>query len=111
MKDFSTLGARIRALRGTRSQAEYASIFGVDRTTLGSWENNQYTPAVHLLVMMAKLGGVSLDWLCSNEDNISYDDELTAASSRWKKVVFLAVERKIDPSVIKSFVMKMDSYS
>lgn len=105
MKDFSTLGSRIRALRGKRLQAEYSSIFGIDRTTLGSWEKNRHVPNINILVMMAKLGGVSLDWLCANEGNISYDDELAANSMRWKKIAVLAIENNVEISTVKDFIL------
>lgn len=107
MNNFSTLGSRIRALRGKRSQAEYSSIFDVDRTTLGAWENNRHFPNVNILIMMAKLGGVSLDWLCSNDSNISYYDELAANKSQWKKVVSLAIDNNVDFSAVKSFILGM----
>lgn len=57
------LGDKIRTVRGTLTQKEFAEKLGVDNTTLASWEIGRREPDLDSLTMIADISGVSLDWL------------------------------------------------
>ena len=48
------------------SQMELADRLGVSRQAVSRWESGDTTPTMDKLKSLAKLYGVSLDWLCSD---------------------------------------------
>lgn len=48
------------------SQMELANQLGVSRQAVSRWESGDTTPTMDKLKTLAKLYGVSLDWLCSD---------------------------------------------
>ena len=48
------------------SQMELADRLGVSRQAVSRWESGDTTPSVDKLKTLAKIYGVSLDWLCSD---------------------------------------------
>ena len=48
------------------SQMELAERLGVSRQAVSRWESGDTTPTMDKLKALAKLYGVSLDWLCSD---------------------------------------------
>ncbi len=62
-----TLGKRLRILRKDKSQLEFATLIGVDRTTLSSWENDRREPDLNMLSYIANMFDVSIDWLAGNK--------------------------------------------
>lgn len=61
----TTLGSRIRRARETAGlgQAEFARKIGVTPTNVWKWEMGHRDPKLRRLVDIAKLLGVSVDWL------------------------------------------------
>lgn len=60
---FSTLGKRIRYLRGTKKAAEYAEKLGVHANTLLNYERGERPPNSNFLVKLCHLEQVNADWL------------------------------------------------
>ena len=52
--------------RAGLSQMELADRLGVSRQAVSRWESGDTTPSVDKLKTLAKIYGVSLDWLCSD---------------------------------------------
>ncbi len=52
--------------RAGLSQMELADRLGVSRQAVSRWESGDTTPTMDKLKALAKLYGVSLDWLCSD---------------------------------------------
>ncbi|MEI3064219.1 MAG: helix-turn-helix transcriptional regulator [Oscillospiraceae bacterium] len=48
------------------SQMELAERLGVSRQAVSRWESGDTTPTMDKLKALAKIYGVSLDWLCSD---------------------------------------------
>ena len=48
------------------SQMELANQLGVSRQAVSRWESGVTTPSVDKLKTLARIYGVSLDWLCSD---------------------------------------------
>lgn len=48
------------------SQMELAERLGVSRQAVSRWESGDTTPTMDKLKSLAKIYGVSLDWLCSD---------------------------------------------
>lgn len=61
--DSKNLGRRLRALRGKQSQAALASLLGVSQEDISRFESGNRIPAVPLLVRLAEMHRVTLDWL------------------------------------------------
>ena len=61
MKNF--LPERLRELRGSLSQCEFASKIGVKQTSYSSWERGVKDPAAQTLALISSTFGVSADWL------------------------------------------------
>ena len=64
----NVLPDRLRALRGTESQAEFASKIGVKQTSYSSWERGVKDPAAQTIVKIASTFGVTTDWLLGLSD-------------------------------------------
>jgi len=57
------VGERIRAVRGKRTQTEFAKILGVKKQNYISRYERGRIPSPDLLVRVASLGRISTDWL------------------------------------------------
>jgi phage repressor protein C with HTH and peptisase S24 domain len=63
----SEIGARIEVVRGSASQADFASEMGVSTQTLGRYERGDRPPDLDFLVAMREKRGISADWLISGQ--------------------------------------------
>ncbi len=61
------VGERIRAVRGKRTQTEFAKAIGVKKQNYISRYERGRIPAPDLLVQIAKTGRVSIDWLLTGK--------------------------------------------
>ena len=100
----STLGKKIKALRGKESQLKFGARLGVDRTTVGSWEIGRHEPCIDILKEIAKIGGVSVDWLCSTVDELTYEEERRLQDHSWHPLIHYANTYEIDPNKILSLL-------
>ena len=64
------LGTRIQELRGALgwSQVELAKRLGVAKQTVSNWENENIQPSIEMLIRLAKLFGVTTDYLLGLEN-------------------------------------------
>ncbi len=69
------LNQRIRELRTARklNQVELAKLLGVSKQSVSNWENDNIQPSIEMLIKIAKLFGVSTDYLLGLEDVDSID--------------------------------------
>lgn len=63
------LGARLRQLRGTLSQSEFARKIGVKQTSYSGWESELKVPAATVIAQIATTIGVSADWILGVTDD------------------------------------------
>ncbi len=74
MSEFSSedLGQRILNLRIKKkmSQEDLAEKVGTTRTTLSKWECGNSEPGASQLISIAKVFGVSIDYLCGNDEGV-----------------------------------------
>ena len=63
-------GDRIKTIRKAfgMTQKEFAETVGSTQGTVSSYERNQGNPTMDVLVKIAELGNVTLDWLCGISD-------------------------------------------
>ena len=71
----STLGERIRKVRGSISQEKFGDMLEVNRTTVGSWEIGRHEPDLELLIKISRFGNVSMDWLTGFATNKEIEHE------------------------------------
>ena len=64
----ATLSERLRELRGTTSQCEFAAKIGVKQTSYSSWERGVKDPAAQTVAQISSTFGVSADWLLGLSD-------------------------------------------
>lgn len=66
----STFGERLRSLRNERKlhQSQFADIFGLSSSAIGSYERNEREPAYRQLIEFANYYNVSLDYLLGRTD-------------------------------------------
>lgn len=64
------LGCRINELRCALgwSQTELAKRMNISKQTVSNWENDNIQPSIEMLVKMAKIFGVTTDYLLGLED-------------------------------------------
>lgn len=101
----STLGNHIKAIRGNESQLKFGERLGVDRTTVGSWEIGRHEPSIDILKEIAKIGGVSVDWLCGAIDDLSYEDEQLFKNPKWHPLIKYAENNGLEPNKILSLLI------
>lgn len=72
------IGERITQLRKQQnlSQDELAKKVGVSRTIIGNYERNANTPSIEVLLKLAKVFNVSVDFLIGEGELSSYDKEV-----------------------------------
>jgi transcriptional regulator with XRE-family HTH domain len=61
------VGERIRAVRGKRTQTEFAKTIGVRKQNYISRYERGRIPSPDLLVQIAKTGRVTIDWLLTGK--------------------------------------------
>ena len=61
--DSKHLGRRLKALRGKQSQAALASLLGISQEEISRFESGNRVPGVPLLIRLAEVHRVTLDWL------------------------------------------------
>lgn len=61
------VGERIRAVRGKRTQTEFAKALGVKKQNYISRYERGRIPSPDLLVRIAEMGRVSIDWLLTGK--------------------------------------------
>lgn len=72
------IGERIMQLRkrDNLSQSELAGKIGASRTIVGNYERNANTPSIDMLVKMARVFNVSVDYLIGEGQMASFDKEV-----------------------------------
>lgn len=72
------IGERIMQLRkrDNLSQSELASKIEASRTIVGNYERNANTPSIDMLVKIAKVFNVSVDYLIGEGQMASFDKEV-----------------------------------
>lgn len=70
----STLGERIKQIRGKLSQAEFAEKTGINKSTLGRYERNVNKPDTASINAICKIFKVNSSWLLTGEGRAFFDD-------------------------------------
>lgn len=66
--DLKAVGARVRALRGSVMQDEFAPKVGISQGQLSKIESGKMAPTLDMLVKLANRFGKSLDWIVTGQD-------------------------------------------
>lgn len=102
--DASSVGKRIRFLRGDLSQAAFAERVGVSRAALANYETGRTAPKASIIEAISEASGVSTEFLASGKVNdveqlavslgmgSNTADQLTA--DEWAVIRILAVSKK-----------------
>jgi transcriptional regulator with XRE-family HTH domain len=61
--DLKEIGERIKYIRGNLTQKEFADILNTKQNYISRYEKGERIPSLSLLIKIAELGNVSLDWL------------------------------------------------
>jgi transcriptional regulator with XRE-family HTH domain len=61
--DRTTLGDRIKLVRGNKTQAEFALLIGRRKDKVITYEANVDTPSLLTLSKIAKIGNTTVEWL------------------------------------------------
>ena len=71
--DTLMIGTQIKKIRtkNKMNQKSFAEKIGINQSTLSSYENGNAMPSVDVLLQIAKVFNISLDWLCGISDNYS----------------------------------------
>ena len=85
----NVLADRLRALRGSMSQTDFALKLGVKQTSYSSWERGIKDPLAQTLAQIANTLGVSADWLLGLSDVRDYTNSAapTVAPPQTKKII------------------------
>lgn len=73
--DPTSIGERIRFVRGDLSQIEFGDMLGAPRSTVRRWERGLATPSNEILVRFMDLLHVDLLWLFSGKGKPYLDDQ------------------------------------
>lgn len=63
----TSIGYRIRYIRGYLGQLEFAKELGIKRNTASAYENNSIIPSGKVLLKFYKKFNVNINWLLSGE--------------------------------------------
>lgn len=98
------IGERIIQLRKQQnlSQDELAKKAGVSRTIIGNYERNTNTPSIEVLLKLAKVFNVSVDYLIGegdlaalNKDLLKRIEEIEKLDQETKKHLFFLIDAVI----------------
>jgi transcriptional regulator with XRE-family HTH domain len=66
----TTFASRLKQLRTERdlTREEFAGIFGISRTTIWRYENEENTPPIDFVMRVSAAFNVSADWLAGRTD-------------------------------------------
>lgn len=62
------IGERIRTVRGTRTQQQFAEELGIDRATLANYEKGRRTPNYKILKKISDISGIGVPTLVFGEE-------------------------------------------
>ena len=63
----STLGSRIRQIRGTESQEVFAARVGISKGSIGGYERDENSPSVDVILKICSVTGTSVQWLVTGK--------------------------------------------
>ncbi len=63
----TSIGDRVRYIRSSLEQPEFAKEIGVTRNTVSGYENNNIIPSGKALLQMHEKFGININWLLSGE--------------------------------------------
>lgn len=66
--DLAAIGQRIRQLRGSERQDDFAPALGITQGQLSKIERGLLAPNVDVLVRLGKFSKKSVDWILTGED-------------------------------------------
>jgi|SRR6056297_244932 len=68
------IGNRIKKIRKEHdlSQIELADMLSISQASIGHYENGNRKPPIKILIMLSKIGNVSLDWLIKGTKNTTH---------------------------------------
>jgi transcriptional regulator with XRE-family HTH domain len=96
------IGEKITRLRKQHnlSQQELAKKIGASRTIIGNYERNTNTPSIEVLIRLANIFNVSVDFLIGEGELSSYDKDLL------KRIEDI---EKLDPETKKHLFFMIDN--
>ena len=100
----ATLGTRIKKVRGEHSQETFGKQLNVSRSTVASWECDTNQPSIEVLLKIAKIGSVSMDWLTGNNYQSTYETETLYHDAGWQEFLKLAHAKSINPHRLTKMV-------
>jgi transcriptional regulator with XRE-family HTH domain len=77
MSNTLNIGTKISNLRKDKnwSQADLAEKIEASREIIGKYERNENLPSIEMVAKLAKVFGVTVDFLIGESENASYDKE------------------------------------
>ena len=72
---------RLKELRGSLSQSEFANKIGAKQTTYSSWERGIKEPGIFAIISISNTFGVSADWLLGLSDSRDSREAPSAAAA------------------------------
>ncbi|WP_051539798.1 helix-turn-helix domain-containing protein [Clostridium ihumii] len=102
-----TIGDRIHSIRESLNLTgeDFGRKLNVTKVAVSNWENNNRTPDVNMLVNIAKLGNVSVDWLLCQTNiysNTSLNEDIFAIKVN-KKYPY-----ELTPTQVKKLIDSLD---
>ena len=83
----STLGERIRFIRGKRSREEFSNKYGIHRNTLERWEKGLRVPPESFLLAISAGENVDFGWVKNGDGEIEmHPSDISRAGGALKKV-------------------------
>lgn len=103
---------RLRALRGERSQEEFAKLVGLTRSALANYENGRTLPKPSILRQISMKAGISDDFLVSGALRNEYELNLVVAGQGMlnechessDELAMVDALRALHPSSVKTVV-------
>lgn len=69
------IAERLKIVRGSRSQHEFAKVIGLKQTTYGQYERGVTSPSIEAVSLICRNFGINLRWLMFGEGEM-YDNEV-----------------------------------
>lgn len=106
------LRTRLRALRGERSQQEFARLVGLTRSALANYENGRTSPKPSVLRQIALRAGVSDEFLLSGRVRNEYELNLAVTGRGFinecheteDELALVRALRAVDPVTVQAVV-------
>lgn len=111
--DPKAMGQRIRFIRGSLSQANFASKLGITQADVSRYERGKRSPPLEILLALALIGEVSIDFLVKGDPGETHPQALEPGVryDRSSQTLWVGNLKKPDQALVRTLAKRLAEIS